>query len=87
MVLIEIYFFLAITTALTTWWGFFRPLLNEARDKGVNNVLTESPIIASIIFITISTALAPFLISAIIFPLHGEYFRLGLQRVIEKPDE
>ena len=87
MVLIQIYFILAITTALTAWWGFFRPLLKEARGKGIRNVLIESPITSGIIFITISTVLAPLLVSPIVFPLHGEYFRLGLQRVIEKPDE
>jgi len=87
MVLIEIYSILALTTALTAWWGFFRPLLNEARDKGISNVLIDSPVLSSSIFIAISFILAPFLVSAIMFPLQGEYFRTGLKRVIEKPDE
>lgn len=87
MVLIQIYFAFAFATAITAWWGFFKPSLDEARRKGVNNVMIESPILSSLIFIIITTILAPFVISALVSPLHGEYFRIGLQRVLEESDK
>lgn len=86
MVLIQLYVIFAVATALTAWWGFFKPLLAEARDAGVKNALVESPVIAHCIFILVSFVLAPFIISALIFPMHGEYFRIGLQRVIQESD-
>lgn len=86
MVLIQFYLIFAIATALTAWWGFFRPLIKEAKSNGVKNTFVDAPILSGTVFILVSILLAPFLVSALIFPIHGEYFRSGLKRVIEEPE-
>lgn len=86
MVLIQLYVIFAIATGLTVWWGFFRPLVADAKSKGISNTLVDSPVLAGSIFIIVTTILAPFVVSSLLFPLHGEYFKLGLQRVIEESD-
>lgn len=87
MVLIQFYAIFAIATALTALFGIFLPLLQEAKKKGLSNVLIDSPIISSVIFVGVTLVLAPFVISSLVFPVHGELFRLGLQKVIERPDD
>lgn len=86
MGLIELYLIFAITTAITAWWGFFKPLISEAKEAGISNTLVDAPIISGLVFIMISTLLAPFIISALIFPMQGELFKTGLQRVIQESD-
>lgn len=87
MVLIQLYVIFAISTAITTWWGFFRPLISEAKSKGISNTMVDSPVLSGCVFIGVTTVLAPFVVSALLFPLHGEYFKVGLQRVIEESDD
>lgn len=87
MVLIQFYAVFAIATALTALFGVFLPVLQEARAKGLSNVLIDSPILASVIFVGVTLVLAPFVVSSLIFPHHAELFRTGLQRAVEKPDE
>lgn len=87
MELIQLYAVAAVATALVTLLFVFIPVLREAKAKGVSNALVESPIIACITYTCVTTLLAPFVISAVIYPPHAELFRVGLQRVIEQPDE
>jgi len=87
MVLIEFYVIFAIATALTALAGIFWPLLREAKNKGISNTLVDAPVIASIIFVCVTLILAPFVVSSLIFPVHAEMFRVGLQRVVEQPDD
>lgn len=87
MALIEFYAIFAIATALTALVGVFWPLLKEARSKGISNTLVDAPVLSSIIFVCITIVLAPFVISSLVFPSHSETFRLGLQRVVEQPDD
>ena len=87
MGLIQIYIILALATAFTALLGFFYPVLKEAKQKGISNMLIDSPFIACATFAIVAFVMAPLQSSSIIFPVHGEYFRAGLQRAVEKPDE
>lgn len=86
MVVIEFYLAFALATAFTALFGVFIPVMNEARKKGLSNTLIDSPILASIIFLGVTTVLAPFVVSSLIIPYHAELFRTGLQKAVEKPD-
>lgn len=87
MGLIELYAIFAIATALTALVGFYLPLVKEARNSGIENVLTDSLFLGSIIFILVTLVLAPFVVPALISPAQGDMFRIGLKKAIEKPDE
>lgn len=86
VLILQLYVIFALSTAITTWWGFFRPLVSEAKAKGISNIMVDSPVLSGCVFMIVTTILAPFVVSALLFPLHGEYFKLGLQRVIEESD-
>lgn len=87
MVVIEFYLAFAIATAFTALFGIFIPVIREAKAKGLSNLLIDSPVLASIIFLGVTLVLAPFVVSSLIFPHHAELFRSGLQKAVEKPDD
>lgn len=87
MAIIEYYLIFSITTALVSLFGFYLPVLKEAKARGVNNVLTSSPILGSLIYLAVTTVLAPFVFPATILPAQGQMFRVGLERAVYKSDE
>lgn len=87
MGLIQAYVIVAVATALVTLFFVFLPLLRQAREKGISNVLVDSPFIAGITYFCVTAILAPFVISVIFYRPHAEMFLIGLQRAIEQPDD
>lgn len=87
MLVLEVYFALAFVVALLTWVNYFWPTMREAYQKGVRNDLVESPVLGSLVFITITTLLAPFVLVTVFSSAQGEYFRLGLKRIIEEDQD
>lgn len=84
MLVLQIYFALAFSVALLLWLEHFWPAVQEARSKGIVNELTESRILASVVFIIITTILAPFVVMVVLSPMRAQYFKIGLQRIIEE---
>ena len=82
MELIEYYFIFALATACACCYEFFWPAIQEAKLLGVQNEFTEYPILSVIIYICISTIVAPILVVPILFTESGERFRNGLRNTI-----
>jgi hypothetical protein len=76
----------ALTTSISTLVWYYIPVIRQARREGVVNSLTERYILGSIVFICVTFVLAPFVLSTMLFPSHGERFRHGLYKSIIKSD-
>lgn len=81
------YCIFACATSLTTLFHYYLPALRQARYEGIDNSITQYPVVGSITYVIVTAVMAPFVISTLIFPSHGERFRQGLYRAICKPDE
>lgn len=84
MGLIEGYIIFALTTAIFAWLDVFGPLLSQARQDGVKNVLTENPKISVVVYLCISTVMAPFIIMPLIVPSMNTRFKDSLNRTIRE---
>ncbi len=78
------YLIFAVTTALVSWYRGFRPILNEAIEDGVDNELTNNPIMANLVFIGIETILAPYIFYTIFDKSAFDATEQGLRRIIMK---
>lgn len=86
MGLIELYLLFALTTAITTCILFFWPVLQEVRLEGIENEFTKYPWMSTIIYIGVSTIMAPFLTLPILFESKAEQFRAGLRKSMVSQD-
>ena len=82
MGLIEYYIIFALATACACCYEFFWPTIEEARVLGVQNEFTEYPVLSAIIYIGISTIVAPILVIPLLSTKSGERFRNGLRNTI-----
>ncbi len=78
-------FALSISLAATYLW--FWPLLHEAKAQGIKNAFTDYPTLSILIYVTLSTIVAPILV----FPMFSEEmairFKKGLKTEMLKQDE
>lgn len=81
------YCIFAFATSITTLLHYYLPARRQAVSKGVQNSITEYPVVSSLVYILVTAVMAPFVVSTLIFPSHGERFREGLYTAICKPDE
>lgn len=86
MGLIEYYIIFALTTAIACWYEFYWPVMQEAKSQGIENVTTNNPILSSVVYIIISTVIAPVLIIPFLSTEKSEQFRNGLRRGIFEKD-
>lgn len=86
MGLIEYYIIFALATAIACWYEFYWPVMQEARSQGIENVTTNNPVLSSIVYIIISTIIAPVLIIPFLSTEKSELFRNGLRRGIFEKD-
>lgn len=78
------YFALAVATSIVSWLFMFWPLVREAISAGVNNDITRSPYLSSIVFIAINTIFAPVVLLIVFIPSMFESARAGMQRAINE---
>lgn len=81
-----VYLIFAITTAICTWLFYYAPVLAEAKRMGIVNSFTNSPIISSLVYIVISTFIAPSLIIPLFNKYRGELFSNALRQEMLKQD-
>lgn len=83
---ITLYLVFAVTTGICCWLFFYVPIVQEARRLAVNNTFTRSPIISSVVYITISILVAPSVFIPIFNEEKGKLFRQALRSEILKQD-
>jgi len=86
MDLIGYYLLFALSAAITACYVWFWPMLQQAKAKGISNELTNSPLLAILVFITITTLIAPIVILPLIIPGVDKSFASGLEREVMKQD-
>lgn len=86
MGLIEYYIIFALTTGIACWFVFYWPVMQEARAEGIDNVTTQNPMLSSVVYIIISTIIAPVLIIPFLSNSRAEQFKEGLRKSIFEKD-
>lgn len=86
MGLIEYYIIFALTTAIACWYEFYWPVMREAKELGIENVTTNNPVLSSVVYIMISTVIAPVLVVPFFSSKKSELFRQGLRKGIFEKD-
>lgn len=86
MELIGYYLLFAFSTSITACIFWFWPLVQQAREAGVTNTFTEYPKTSTVVYVLISTVVAPLLLPAMLSDKMAQRFSAGLAREILKPD-
>jgi len=81
-----VYIVFALTTSICAWLFYYVPVVREAKNKGIINSFTKSPILSSIVYIVISTFIAPTIFLAIFSNEHSKHFYKALREEILKQD-
>jgi len=84
MGLIEYYIIFAVSTALFAWLDVFGPALSEAKADGIQNVLTQNPKLSTLVYLGISTIMAPFIILPLMVPSMNSRFKSSLRSTIRE---
>jgi uncharacterized membrane protein YdjX (TVP38/TMEM64 family) len=87
MGLIEYYLIFAITTSIFAIIDVFIPELNNARQEGVRNVLTENPKLSVTVYFVLTVLIAPFVILPLLVPSMNVRFRNSLGKVIHEQEK
>ena len=87
MELIGYYILFAFSVSLTACYFWFWPLLQKAKASKVKNSFTEYPILSTVIYILISTVVAPLLVFPILNSNMAIRFETGLKKEMLKPDQ
>ena len=80
------YLLFALSTSITACYVWFWPILQQAKVKGISNALTKAPVLAILVFIVVTTLVAPVIVLPLIVPDMGESFARGLERELMKQD-
>jgi hypothetical protein len=80
------YTIFALSTAICVWLFYYLPIVRAARAIGISNTFTDSPIISSIVYLVISTIIAPMLFMPLFSETKAQLFRQALQKEIFKED-
>lgn len=86
MELIGYYLLFAFSISLSACYFWFWPVLQEAKAAGTKNSFTEYPVLSTVIYIVISTIVAPLLIFPMFSSKMALQFESGLRSEILKPD-
>ena len=87
MELIGYYLLFAFSTSITACIFWFWPLVQQARASGITNTFTQYPKTSTIIYVLVSTVVAPLLIAPMFSEQMAKRFSIGLAKEILKPDE
>ena len=86
MGLIEYYVLFALSTSITACYLWFWPLLQKAKSQNITNSFTENPKLSTVIYVIISTLVAPILILPLVSNTLAQKFELGLSKEILKQE-
>lgn len=87
MELIGYYLLFAFSTSITACYFWFWPLLRQAQVEGVINTFTLQPKTSVVVYILVSSVLAPLLVFPLLSESMAQRFSEGLAREILKPGE
>lgn len=83
----EYYIVFALTTAIFALIDIFMPVLREARDFGVKNVLTENPKLSCFVYLCITAIIAPLVVLPVLVPSMNVRFRASLANMVNEQEE
>jgi hypothetical protein len=86
MELISYYLLFALSTAIAACYLWFWPMVQQAKTQGVENSFTEYPVLSSVVYVLISTVVAPLLVPPMLSENIAQRFQAGLHREIFKQD-
>lgn len=87
MELIGYYALFAFSTSITACIFWFWPLMQQAREAGIQNTFTEYPKTSTVIYVLVSSIVAPLLLPPMFSEEMAKKFSSGLAREILKPGE
>ncbi len=85
--MLEYYVIFALATSIFALIDVFMPVLKEAREFGVHNVLTENPKLSYFVYVCISAIIAPMLIMPLLVPSMNTRFRNSLATMVNEQEE
>ena len=83
----EYYIIFALATSIFALIDVFMPVLKEAKEFGVRNVLTENPKLSYFIYVCISTLIAPLIVLPVLVPSMNTRFRNSLANLVNEQEE
>jgi uncharacterized membrane protein YdjX (TVP38/TMEM64 family) len=86
MELISYYLLFALSTAIAACYLWFWPMVQQAKAQGVQNSFTEYPVLSTVVYVLISTIVAPLLVPPMLSETIAQRFQAGLHREIFKQD-
>lgn len=86
MGLIEYYLIFALTTSIMALIDVFLPTLNQARRDGIKNVLTENPKLSVVVYLVLTSIIAPLILLPLLVPSMNVRFRESLTATIRADD-
>jgi hypothetical protein len=86
MELISYYLLFALSTAIAACYLWFWPMVQQAKTQGVQNSFTEYPLLSTVVYVLISTVVAPLLVPPMLSETIAQRFQAGLHREIFKQD-
>lgn len=84
--LLFMYLACALATGFVSWRYLFWPIVKEARAIGINNDITRSPYLSSVVFIIINTVFAPIVTLIVFVPSFFESAKLGMIKSITEEE-
>lgn len=85
--MLEYYLIFALATSIFALIDVFMPVLKEAKEFGVRNVLTENPKLSYFIYVCISTLIAPMIVLPLLVPSMNTRFRNSLANLVNEQEE
>ena len=82
MEVIELYILFALTTGIASCILFLAPAIEQAKFIGIQNTFTESTWTSYIIYIIITSIVAPFTVLPIFIPSFAQRFQNGIGRAV-----
>ena len=86
MELISYYLLFALSTAIAGCYLWFWPMVQQAKAQGIQNSFTEYPKLSTVVYVLISTLVAPLLVPPMLSETIAQRFQAGLHREIFKQD-
>ena len=87
MELIAYYLLFAFSTSITACIFWFWPLVQQARREQIVNTFAEYPKTSTVVYILVSTVVAPLLVLPLLSERMAQQFQAGLAREILKQDQ
>ena len=84
MSFIEYYIIFALTTSIFALFDVFIPVLAEATEAGVSNVLIQNPKLSCFVYFCLTTIIAPLVFLPILVPSMSVRFRESMLRVVSE---